>query len=1129
MTVREPEGAASTWGAEADSPDLGSPADEPVTARMVDRFVGRVVDLRELTAVVDAARQGRGRLVLVSGEPGIGKTRLVEEVGRFATAGDLRVVWGRSWQGGGAPAFWPWAEVLRELPDADHPAAPQAEPGRPAGAVARLVEGVVHASASPARDVDEERFAVFDAVVAFLRAAAQERPLLLALDDLQWADPSSLLLLQFVARHLHDSRVAVVGLFRDTEMGAAHPLARVVSELASSCTRITLRGLDLDEVVVLLGPVVGDASDRELAWALQRRTGGNPFFLREVLRSLTRRHATDRLWLADGEVLPESVREAVRARVDHLSEAARELLAAAAVVGRAFAARLLATVVGEDEERVLDLVAQQLRAGLVTRAQPPSEGWCFAHDLVREALYDDLPAAQRRAWHHAVGVALEAQYRDDPEPHLAELAHHFTHGLPTDTDKAAGYSARAGQRALVQMAYEAAVAHFRRALDLLERGSQSSQRVSVLLGLAEAHRRAGDTDDARAVFADAAAAARRMGDGGGLAQAALGYGALWGEWSTSDRGGANRGVLTLLEEALAALDPLDSPLRARVLARLARARYFGHDTRQADSVSLAAAQMAQRLGDAATSAEVLAARHDALWVPGDPTPRLVVAAELLDAARDSGAEEMVLQAHAVRFTALLERGDGVDADAELDAYEWLADTLGQPRYRWYATSRRAVRMIMAGRFDEGERLAREALTLGRRAHEPEAEPVFFDARRMLGRHRGFDDDDLAAQRRYASRYPELAIFRVSAAHIAGELGRAEEAAVLLDGVVGDLEQLPRDWLWCSTMCLLGETVAGLNEHTAAEQLLELLTPYAGLHAVEGGASAYNGAVAHVLGLLAASLHRLDDAVAHLERARTMHAQVGARPWQAHTDGELARVLRRRGGPGGDRQARHLLAAADMVAEELGMPVLADRVASTEPAGGLSPAGAETNVFRRDGDVWTLAYGGQTVQLRHVKGLADLAELLGRPGHELHVLELMTGGRPPATTHTACNEPELRTGHRSDAVLDAPAIAAYRARLEALEADIAEADRHHDRERAARAREEHHFIAAELAAGLGLGGRPRSFPDAAERARKAAGNRIRRALRRIEHHHPELAAHLHASLHLGTFCAYRPVEPTRWQQ
>lgn len=1128
MTVSKPGVAPLEAGTR---PELAAPLAGSAETTVLDRFVGRVIDLDELIAIVDAARNGSGRLVLISGEPGIGKTRLAEETARYAAAEGVRVVWATSWRGAGVPPFWPWVQVLRACVDDLDTATRQAEVGTAADAVWRLLsDGREQAgiAARPSADGEQDRFHLFDAVTTLLRATSRRHPLLVILDDLQWADTPSLLLLSFAAGHLHRSRIAVVGVFRDTDVDASHPLARLLEELPSTCTPMALRGLQERDVAALIEGVLGSAAASGLAGALERRTGGNPLFLRELLRVLARRRDAGRVRGESLEdALPDSVRQAVLSRVARLPRASQQALTAAAVVGRAFATSVLAVVVGDAEEQAAQLVAPAAHAGLIIEVGPGE--WRFVHDVVRETLYDGLDAAQRQSWHHAAGVALDAQGGGgggDRGAHLAEVAHHFVHGLPTDVARAADYSARAGEHALAQLAYEAAVDHFRRALALVHPASPDQLRLSALLGLAEAQRRVGDADAARAGFEAAADVARRVGDGAGLAQAALGYGALWGEWSTSERGSGNRRLVALLDEALEQLGPDDSVLRVRVLARQARTRYFGQAIHEADALSLAAVQAARRLGHPRTLAEALAARVDALWVPGDPTVRLAVAADLLAAARDSRDDELALQAHAVRFTAHLEQGDALSADAELDAYEGLADTLNQPRYRWYAASRRAVRAIMAGRFDEGERLARHALVLGQQAGEPEAEPVFWDARRTLGRHRGFNEEDLAAQRRYAHRYPDLPIFRMSAAHVAAEMGRPDEAAALLDGVLKTVDELSRDWLWCPTVCLLAETAARLDDRPLAARLLQVLRPYADFHAVESGATAYGGSVAHILGLLAACLDRLDDAVAHLSRALAMHVGIGARPWRAHTDYELARVLLRRGDAGDDSRARDLLAGAAAVADELGMPLLAERVADAS-AGGAPPLAATRHVFHREGDVWTLAYGGHAVRLSHLKGLADLHRLVAHPGREFHVLEL-AAERPPARS-TGSAEPGLSAaGDHRDPVLDEQAVAAYRARLMELEDEIADAEGANDLERASSARQEQQLIAGELAAALGLRGRARSFPDAGERARKAVGNRIRSALSRIEQHHPRLARHLRSSVQLGVFCSYRPADPVRWR-
>lgn len=1138
-------------------------------------FVGREAELTDLLALAEEARGGRGGLALVSGEPGLGKTRLIEEAATHAAARGMGVAWGGAWHGDGAPPFWPWVQVLTacgegwagvDLGDLLH---------GPAAVVTRLVPELTWwADSAPGDAADshpldragiaggplsspphpvEDRFRLFAGVADVLRRAARRRPLLVVLDDLQWADTSSLLLLQFLAGQLHTTRVAVLAAYRDVEVGTGHPLARIVGDLAPGCRHLALEALDAGAVTAFLREATGTAPDPTLVERVHRRTGGNPFFLREVVRAELAGTGPEPAGATGG--VPAGVREAIRRRLEELPGEVVEVLQAAAVVARPASAATLAAVAGGEEGAVTERLEAAVTARVmeVTGATPPAvpapggqEGrYGFAHDLVRETVYGELDAARRRGLHRAAAAALEARDADAPEERAAEVAHHLLRADPEDREAAAVHAARAGRHALDRLAYEDAAGHFQRALAATRDGDR---RAGLLLDLGEAQRRAGDTTAARATFRRAAEAARARGDAQELARAALGFGAVWGEWTASETGGADRVLVELLEEALAALGDADDALRARLLARLARAHYFGQATVRADALSLAALEMARRLEDPATLAETLLARHDALWIPGDPAPRLSAADELLTVARGAGDDELALHGHALRFTALLERGDALGADTAIDAHRRLADALGQPRYRWYATCRRAVRAIMAGRFAEGRDLAEEAFALGQAAGEAEAGPMLWDARRMLARHLGAGEEDFAHQRDLMIRYPDLAIFPVAAAHLAVGLDRLEEAAILVDRLPADLAAIPRDWVWLSTMYLLAEVVAALEDRPRAAAVYQLLAPHARLHAVEAGASAYNGAVPHALGLLAATLGRLEEAADHLTRAGSMHARVGAPPWRAHSDGELARVLLTRGQRGDEETASRVLARARATAADLNMPVLAERLARRDGTGSPGTPGTPSvrppNVFHRDGDGWTLAHQGQTVRLGHLKGLADIAALLARPGRELHAAELMTADRPPGQRRTPGGSPRngrtrperaptsepglVLDGGTPQPVLDEAALSAYRARLADLEEEVDEAEGCNDPERAARARRERDLLVEELAGAVGLGGRVRTFNDDQERARKAVGNRIRRALERIADHHPVLAAHLRACLSTGTFCCYRPEQPTTWR-
>ncbi len=405
---------------------------------MAAPFVGREAALAALTAELDAALAGRGGVVVVlAGEPGIGKTRLAEELAAQATTRGALVLWGRCWEGEGAPAFWPWVQIVRGYVQTADPAALRQEIGVGAADIAQLVpalrERLPGLPTPPPLEPEAARFRLFDSLASFLRAAAR-RPLLLILDDLHWADAPSLALLRFAGRELEHAGPLVLGVYRHTEVDRAHPLLATLADLTRGRgRRLLLGGLDQREVASFVALVAGVAPSPELAVALHRETDGNPFFVTEVVRLLA---SQGRLAHAEAGPavltagLPEGVKAVVAQRLGRLSDGCRRVLEVAAVLGRDFDLRALQPASGLDPGRLLGLL-EEAEAARVVGAVPRGLGrWRFAHALVREVLYEGLPAARRVRLHGRVGQALEAVYAADPGPHLAELAHHFVAAAP---------------------------------------------------------------------------------------------------------------------------------------------------------------------------------------------------------------------------------------------------------------------------------------------------------------------------------------------------------------------------------------------------------------------------------------------------------------------------------------------------------------------------------------------------------------------------------------------------------------------------------------------------------------------------------------------------------------------------
>jgi len=1067
-------------------------------------FVGRQRDLDELGESLAGAVAGRGSLVLVAGEPGIGKTRLADELARGAARSlGAGVLWGSCWEGDGAPAFWPWIQALRDHAGRRDPATLRAELGDGAADVARLVPGLAgrlgELPPSPALEPDQARFRLFDAVAGLLKRAGEAEPLLLVLDDLHWADRSSLALLRFVARELRDARLLVLGTYRDVELGRS-PAAEPLAKLAGRARHLTLGGLGEDDVAELLALTTGRPPGAELALAVHRRTGGNPLFVREVARLLA---AEDR------PAIPEGVREVLRRRLDRLPAGCADHLAVAAVLGQEFRLDLLGAVSGRSTEAQLALLDQAVEARLVERAPGTVAGYRFTHALLREVLYERLPAASRIALHRRAGQAIEERFAADLEPRLAELAHHFRQAAAAgEHRKAVHYATLAGRRALDQLAYAEAATHFERALEALDlEPAGPAQRCELELALGEARMAAGEIAAARAGYERAARLARGIGAAEPLARAALGLGSEVTALVVDEL------QVRLLEEALEALGADDGVLRARVLARLAVTLVFTPAVARRADLSEQAVAMARRVGDPATLAAVLYDRHLAVWGPDNPADRLAIASEVVELAERCGDRALALQGRGLRTADLLELGDPTALRAEIEAYERAATQLRQLHYLWHVPLLRATQALLAGRFDEAERLASEGLAVGQRAHDQAVGvyvPVVVAVVRWL---QGRLPELEGGVRELVARYPAVPAWRGALVLALALDGREDEARAELDWLAArDLADLPRDQQWLCNLALLAMACQRLGDRRRAAVVYELLLPCAGrLVPTTRLAVGCLGAVSHYLGILAATLGRWDDAAGHLEEAVETSTRAGAVPFLALSRYEHARALRGRGAPGDRELASEQLREATATARALGLGL----PAQPEEA----PALASPAVFRREGEYWTIAYRGAATRLRHTAGLGHLARLLGNPGKELHALDLAAG-------HA------VREGRDGDAgpVLDDQAKAAYRRRLGELTAELDEAERWADAERAARARAEVDALTEQLAGAVGLGGRDRRLPSSAERARVNVTKAIRAAIRRIAAHDPALGEHLTRTVRTGTFCVYAadPATPPRWE-
>ena len=1102
-------------------------------------FVGRERELAELDLGLRDALAGHGRLFLLAGEPGVGKSRLADALSMRAEAQGCRAIWGRCWEAGGAPAYWPWLQMIRTYLREPEAVDVLARLGPGAAYIAQVVPEVHLARPGleplPAGDPEQVRFALFDSVATLLGRASEHRAVALVFDDLHAADPSSLQMLEFVARELRGMPLLAIGTYRDVGARPAPAVAELLGRLAHEATTIPLRGLGEREVHRFVEGATGSSLPEPVVRSLHEKTGGNPFFVGELVRLLT---AEGRLTAhesspgvpppGDGVRLPEGVRHTVAQRVGLLSDPCRGLLAIASVVGREFTRTLLDRTSAAPEGISLALLEEATAAGLVEELSPTVGRYGFSHSLVAETLYETLPAGRRAELHARVGRALESLYRANLDAHAAELAHHFLEAGYELSEEALDYALRAADQAAAQFAYEEAVAFYERALELLERSDPSNQvrRCALLLGLGDVLMKSGETGGARETLCAAAELARSLDTPEELARAALTLAAPYAEGGFGDEVRA-----ILLEEALRALPDEASALRARVLARLAPELYWAHDFARADRVSAEAVAMARRLGDPETLGEALDCRHYAILGPDTLEERLELSEELLRLADGTRDGRLELRGRLWRIQDLLETGAVAAVDVEIEEHARLARALRQPGHLWVAAYLRTMRALLEGRLEEAKRLAAEAFAIGQRAQIADAAGVYYGPHlypicRQQGGAEALEEPIRAICELYHELIPG---YRVNLAGILWMLGRLEDARREYERLAKRKFDLPRDHNWLAFQWVLVDLCTSFEDVHAAGVLSDLLRPYAARYVTAAFATCCAGSVHYPLGRLAALMARFEEAEDHFKAALEAHARIGARGLAAESQAEYAAMLLARGGPGDPERARRLVEAARATATELGWTRVAQRCDELSAAfveGGREPpstpaAPPAEALFRLEGDYWTIRYRGESFRLRDTKGLRLIALLLARPGIELPVTELVSAleGYPPS---------QAGSGDAGQ-LLDPQAKAAYRERLAVLEEELEEARSWGDPERQAHAREEIEFLAGELARAVGLGGRDRRASSAAERARVNVRNLISRAIDRIEREDPALGHHLRATLRTGRLCSYQPgpEPPVTW--
>jgi hypothetical protein len=958
-------------------------------------LIGRDPELRRLTAALEGVLAGSGRLVRVVGEPGIGKTRLATETAQIATARGASVAWGRCWESGGAPAFWPWTQIVRAL-GADQGAAfePQA--------------------ASSAADAEQERFRFFDAMSQLLQQKSREQPLVLIVDDAHAADVPSLLLLRFVAATLPASRILLVVAHRDVEARIRPEVGDLLGKIARAGDTVFPRRLDEADLAAWLKEV-GRAESQ--AAALRRVTEGNPLFVREVLEL-----PPERGWDVAGS---DAVRAAIDEHLGRIPPAARRVLEVAAVLGREASRADLALLATETPAEIDAAMRDAVALGIVeTRGR---EGFAFRHILLRDQLYESVEAARRDELHERAADMYARRGDLGDEDALAPAAHHELQGeaRAKDVSRAVERARRAAERSVQRAAYEEAAALLERAVTLVESRDALDRAASceLLLDWGEALVLSGLGPRGRDICARACALAKALGERALVVRAALVYGS---ELLTGMR---DERMVALLRDALEAVGPEESPQRARVMARLAAALIPAPlDEAEPTRLAREALDMVRRSGDALATLQVLRSYMGALAFQASARERHSLVREILALATSLDKPAVLAATLPWAVAGDLELSGLHAFDARIAELAELVDRLPQPHYRVRAPIARTLRASLLGAWEEADVGFAQAKAFAENAESPH--PRFLLAVALVGHHHArLDaaafrrDHDLmtsffegwqvwsggvfkaliAAVGAAAGALPMDASREAVRRELRERMQRLEVQAVLpACGTAG----------WAAVLVKDRELTASLEPGVAAQRSIgnRLI--------VLAGCAASLGPTALLLAEMAALLDRPSDARALYDEAIDFAEFVGARVYA-----DRARAGKNALGSPSARPPRETRSA---------------------------PAAPPSIALTQEGEMWTLRAGAEAWHLKPSKGLAYLAMLLEQPYQEFHVTqivragEVLTGDAGPQLDEAAKESYRRRATDLREALDEATAhgdlgrAERARAELEALGDELARA-------------------------------------------------------------------------------------------
>ncbi len=872
-------------------------------------YVGNRTLLARIDELLHGVVSGRGAVLLLAGEAGIGKSRAARETVRLAAAIGLTVVRGGAGAPLGAPPFWPWVEVFRAL-----------ESVRPIGELRRDVPHLFGLESSEGEEAsDPTRFRHFRLAARALERSAQHGPLVVLLEDLHDVGASTLELLEFVARYSLHARLLIIATYRETELVADAPRVRTLDRLMTlpSVERQSIEPLGDVEVAYLVEQCSGRKLPLERVTSLKRHTAGNPFFAVELARVLPddRTLRLDSAWEA---WVPRGAEQILADRLSQLTVPVRAVLITAAAIGPTFDADVL--VAAESSDNTREALRAATASGFVRALQPGAGGYRFAHALVREALYAELQqdAARRSDLHLRIADAIEML---DPG-RKAEIAHHLCEaGDRASAERIASAVTHGAEQAARSGDIGGAFELYTRALGALDRADDAPERTRCALLVAGGRLgvRGTEPESASAMLEEAILLARRLELPELFARAVLAYG-----YNPEMVGVASEELIGLLDEAISALDDTLPALAAQLRSRKAMEVRYTDGPERALSILDRAVEQAHQSGAAYAIARVLEDASFVRWSVADPEAWRTLNREIVMAASEAGDTELEFQGLKGLATASLEVGDRAGFEEALSQCSATAEEYPSPFLLAVVTSLRATRAFLEGRFGDGEADAIEAASSGLDAISGLAAGQLFYHRLELGRVHELE----AATRAFVEERPGIGTWRVALARLLVDADRFEEARAELSEL-GPPDAMPEDRNWMPSVAMLAECAVVLGDRKLGEQVSALLSPYSQLNVVLGNGALYYGNASHFLGMVSALANRTEDADRHFSDALAVHESMQSAPWRLRTRAEQAHLYAQLGEVD---QAATLATEVTQSAREIGMVRCAERASSVASSG-----------------------------------------------------------------------------------------------------------------------------------------------------------------------------------------------------